>query len=493
MKTILITPENGGLKSTSFNNVPKEAWTSLVGGDGSQREVGDLYEKVPWLFRGVNVRVESLLNVPRKLHQGGADGPEVEVYTLRNFDVDIESLLGAWTLHLTMYGAAYAIADVNAIGRVFSVRPILPSSVKPIYDDVKGLIGFKRTVKSKDYIYGIAGKPRREWPANAVGTMAYCWMPNHKSESGPGLAPAQVAARAAGILLNSDVFIEKYFEQGTIMPTVLVAEDVSSDNETERLKSWAKRVLSGIKNAFSITAVSGKLTAITLGARIKDTMATELTTQAREDIATALGVPQTLLFSNAANYATAAQDDLHFYDKTILPLLKKMLGKLNTQVFQPAGYTLVEHHGEMEIYQRAEMGKGYAAAQLWATNAVPREWVWDIMGLTDDYRKGTFYSDLAGKVAAQSGSANMSKPPDLPDVPKVDEPAQPTLKGDLDRWQRLAVTRMKEGKPDKALKFESDLIPPAMVGAIRGLLKNVQSVDGVAGVFDQALVWGVYP
>lgn len=494
MKTILITPEDGGLKSIPLNAVPKEAWTSIVGGDGNQREVGDLYERVPWLFRGVNVRVEALLNVPRKLHQGGEDGPEVELYTLKNFDMDIEALLGTWALHLTMYGAAYAIVERSPLrGAVKGVRPVLPSSVKPIYDDVNGLIGFKRRVKEKEYIFAVAGTEKKSWPSGAAGEMAYCWLPNHKAELGPGPSPAQVAARAAGILLNSDLFIEKYFEQGTIMPTILVGEDGMGDNEATRLQSWAKRVLSGIKNAFSITAVSGKLTAITLGSRIKDTMATELTNQAREDIATALGVPQTLLFSNAANYATAAQDDMHFYDKTILPLLKKILGKLNVQVFQPAGYTMVEHHEEMEIYQRQETAKAYGLAQLWTTNAVPREYLWDMMALADSYRKGTFYADIVKPAAGQDGSPNLSKPPDLPDVPTVDGPEMPDMKADLERWQRVAIKRHREGKPEKALGFESDAIPAAMLGAIRGLLKNATTAEAVPGVFERAAAWGMYP
>jgi hypothetical protein len=60
---------------------------------------------------------------------------------------------------------------------------------------------------------------------------------------------------------------------------------------------------------------------------------TELTAVRREDIATAMGIPQTLLFSTGAGGlgggGVVTQDEKHFYDKTIRAECELIAGVLN--------------------------------------------------------------------------------------------------------------------------------------------------------------------
>lgn len=129
-------------------------------------------------------------------------------------------------------------------------------------------------------------------------------------------------------------------------------------------------MLSGVRKAFGIELISGKITATTIGYALKDLATTELSMSKREDVSTALGVPQTLLFSNAANYATASQDDLHFYDKTIKPFAFRLQNALNKQVYQPLGYFLKFHPERMAIYQELKAREASGVVELYTARIV---------------------------------------------------------------------------------------------------------------------------
>jgi len=84
-------------------------------------------------------------------------------------------------------------------------------------------------------------------------------------------------------------------------------------------------------------------------------------------------VPHSLLFSSAANYATARQDDLHFYDKTILPQARRIESALNAQVFAPLGVRLRFAPERLELYQELEAQKADKLAALVNAGILTRE------------------------------------------------------------------------------------------------------------------------
>jgi hypothetical protein len=81
-------------------------------------------------------------------------------------------------------------------------------------------------------------------------------------------------------------------------------------------------------------------------------------------VATALGVPQTLLFSNAANYATAMADRLNLYDETIIPQCDLIEEVLNDQLLKPLGLRLEFQPKRLEVYQESEVQKADALTKL---------------------------------------------------------------------------------------------------------------------------------
>ena len=90
-----------------------------------------------------------------------------------------------------------------------------------------------------------------------------------------------------------------------------------------------------------------------IGSDMKEADTTAITQQRREDIAVSLGVPLSLLYSNAANYATAQQDAANFYTHTVIPEIAAIASSINRQLLTPLGLTLTPQPSRIEALQYA--------------------------------------------------------------------------------------------------------------------------------------------
>jgi phage portal protein BeeE len=115
--------------------------------------------------------------------------------------------------------------------------------------------------------------------------------------------------------------------------------------------------MSGIRNAFSVIPLSTKTSAVNLMQPLDKMGMAEMTKTQREAINTALGVPQSLVLSNAANFATATQDVYNFYDTTVVPLTQILEEQLNERLYIPRGYRLQFRPERLEVYQQIEYTK----------------------------------------------------------------------------------------------------------------------------------------
>lgn len=455
----------GNLKSIPLSDLPKEAWQSLLGG-GESGNLIDLYEQVPWLNRGVEVRAQTLSAVPRVWLD--ANDNEIEEDDLP-FAVDVTELFDLIEGDLTLYGAAYIFIDVTRFGLI-KLRRLHPSTIKPQYDAERGLIGFTRRLGAKDI-------------SLALKDVAYIWRPNRRAETGPGASPAKAALKAAGMLHNTDVFGETYMAKGTIMPTIIGLPEITGDDDVKKVENYLKRAIGGVKKAFEMIALRSSISVQQLGSGIGDIALKDVTATKREDVATALGVPQTILFSNAANYATALQDDVHFYSKTILPDCELIEDKLNHQLFSRFGIQLKHTPEKLAVFR-----------QLY-TQAVT--------GVSTAYRDGVIETDEYREAMGYPAWGN-SQPRRLTDQEGVEvEPEeQPVIvegkrlsleAAEVAKWKRMAINRFNEGKPEKALAFESDILAESLVASIRGALEGVDNAADAALAIDNALLWKDYP
>lgn len=480
-------------KSIPLSAFPAEAWHSLMEGIGaaSDDDLLKLYERVAWFRRGVDVRAEAVANLPwafrRMNSEDELDEGQLPPFA---FEVDMDNLLNVIEAWLVLYGAAYLFRGVNAAGIVKELRLMHPATITPQYDTALGLTGFKRRVPG-------SGKE----DTLAVSDVVYFWLPSRKAEIGPGVAPALAAALAGGLLRSADGFAEMYFENGIIAPTLVTVPAGTQDAEKQRLEAWAKRAMSGLKKAFNVIGIAAEVKVSSLGEQIPlgSLALPEMTDKKREDISTAFGVPQSLLSSNAANFATAQQDDLHFYDKTVLPESKRIEKVLNKQLFEPLGWHMEFKPERLEAYQRLEAEKADKLALMYERDIYTREEVREEMGKEATPAVGKFKSEMRTEAAITIARERptpqfipgQQQPP--PQLPAGQNAEQKAITDELTAWERKAIRRLREGKPDKAAEFESDVLPVYTRAWVAGQLEEAATVDAVKAAFAGVSEWAEYP
>jgi len=332
-------------KSLNFVDLAKLA--EDYSGDSSRAPtVNGLYSSIAFLYRCVDVRANLMTAIPWAVRQG-----ENELYNSTGDDLppapypwfaDLRTLLWQSEAALTLCSKAY-LHKVKAGQRIIGVRWLQPDTMTPVWGKEPAPVAYKRQ---------LPGSTQEDTlPAEDV---AYLWL-RGIGETVPRSAPAEAASIAAGVLYNTDQFVSNYFKRGAIKATLLGVPADTPPQAKQELKAWYDRVLSGIKNAWGAQVInSDAITPVVIGSGIDELSNNTLTNEKREDIATALGVPHSLVLSNAANFATAEADRLNFYETTILPEAYLIAESLNRQIFRPLGLTFVWMPQELAIYQEDE-------------------------------------------------------------------------------------------------------------------------------------------
>lgn len=469
MKSVIVATASG-IRSIPLSQFPAEAWISAFGSDGDNGGILDRYEQVPWLYRGVNARADAIANLPFCFEIGGEESEDYQL----PFDLQMDAFLNELEGDLTLFGAAYVWLDAGVPLRLRQVRRLYPGSIRPKYNTDAGLVGFMRTI----------GSERRFFTTEEIG---YIWLPNRKRELGPGVPPGQAALRAAGALTYIDQFVEKFFEQGTIAPVILGLADGTEQSDVERIQDWFRRRLTGIRNAFGAIAVRGGIEPHVLAQNELDKLALEpLSTQKREDIATALGVPHSLLFSNAANYATAGQDALNWYELTIIPESRRIEQALNHQLFEPLSVRLEFKPDRLEMFQEREAEKAYKLVAFFDRRIVTRNEVREQAGFAP-VDGGDELAPPAEPPPSEQQQNDMSEMDNMDDM----EDGNRAFLQDLRRWKNKALSRLKASKT-LAFSFESAAIEPSLAAAITGALEACRTAGDVRRVFDDAARWSAH-
>jgi hypothetical protein len=257
-----------------------------------------------------------------------------------------------------------------------------------------------------------------------------------------------------------DTFLTGYFDRGLIKATILTQDPEGaalygqiSDNELEDLKSWWRRVITGVKNAFTTRVLRSDIKPEVIGEGLSDLSDTNLSEHEKQDIALALGVPQSKLFANAANFATKQSDDVMFITDTVLPETRWIFGAANKQLFGPLGYTIVARPQRLTVMQADESDRAQSLLHL-VSSGVPVVLAMDLLGyeMTDEQReeleKQEAVTDPVGQVLNELVEGQEPQPQEIRSISDF-------LKGqEVRRLQRWAASR---DNPNP-LEFKSDVL-----------------------------------
>lgn len=341
-----------GGKSVRLEDLPEEAWRVIAGEGGGQGEAAKLYAVVSWLYRCIDIRAGAVANMPWEIKRVGASG-DASAVVMTQEDVapeqfgwldDLTGLLYRTEAAVALTGRAYWFRERN-IMRTLNVRWLRPDSVRPRIDR-DGLHGFTRAIGGNDTPF-------------AVDDMVYFWLPDPYVEIGPAEHyPGKAALNAAGVLRSLDVFLTGYFDRGMVKATLLTYENATvTEIERSRVREWWQRSVMGLKHSFNTEVLRGEVKPVVVGEGLKDLQNTALTAEQRESICTALGVPQSKVTANAANFATANQDARAFIQDTIAPECRWIAAVINRQLLGPMGLRLEFKPDELSVMQEDETAR----------------------------------------------------------------------------------------------------------------------------------------
>lgn len=395
--------------------------------------------------------------------------------------------------------------------RLDSLRWMTPGSIVAT-PQADGTITFKRTV-------GTTAKTFTE------EQVFYVFLPDPFFEFGPGTPPAATALLNAGVIRSISQYSAAFFERGAIKPQILsVLGGAPVKDDRDRLKKWWTQITGGIRSAFSSEVLLAEVKVAELGSDPKDLAMPDLARQHKEDLATAMGIPYSMLFSDAANYATATQDVRTFYDSTILPDGKLLREALNKRLFTALGYELWFSPEELPAYQEDEAARSSSLSSL-TSSGMPLDIALDTLGYDlDDADKirvrlkalmdgGIEYDaareiilmDLEGDPTpeilklldllrpekketppALAPFAGVNNPPadanaPAPDNTPPDPEDDPTTK-DLGKWERKALKAVSSGRAP-SVPFASNELPRALRAAVEGALLVAEDSADVRRVF----------
>ena len=440
----------------SITEIP--GWFDNLTSDGVPDSLATLYKQVPYLFRVVQLRCDALSSVPIKIYKGEGDNAIEKEWP---YPTSIQQLLWKWEASALLAGAAYGEIVSNDSGVRKNVLYRNPFDMNVSYQD--GVIRIQQASSGavwKNNIY--------------TGDYEMVYIPEFDPAQDllPGVGSGKAANMDVKLLYALSKFPEMYFEGGA-MPVTLLGIDTTDRNEISRIEQWFRKSATSLKNAFRVLGVrAGSITPTTLTPLLKDLAMPEISAEAKHNISVAFGIPKTMLDSEAANYATAQEDRLSFYEDTLKPRARKFESVLNEQLLAKDGMRIEFAFNELDLFQEDEAQRAELLNKL-VVSGLPVELALEMAGykLTDEQAAMLVEKQAADDDRRDSG----------------DDP----LTEELGRWMRMAEKRVKEGKSIR--EFETDIIKAPLHGAISGALESVKTPEDVKAIFDDAIAWQGYP
>lgn len=483
-------------KAIAVDQFPPEAWTMLTGRNttGDAGEVEKLWKAVPWLNRSIVLLANSMAGLPFVI----VNERDEEI----DSSADYQNTIGLWPdpfrdlwlmeAALSLFGASYWLKEQRGRGRVTvpaGIRYLVPHTVRPEIDVMGGVTGYRRTLE---------GQPTVELTPDELIAI---WQPDPYGEIGPpSWSRAMAAMTAAGVLYNVDEFAKTFFERGAIKTTLLKVAGNILPSEKERVKSIWSRMMRGIKSAYrSLVVNADTMEPVVIGEGIGDLGNTSLTDEKRKEISAAMGVPESALWSSAANFAVKEGDQRDLYMQAVIPDSRLVGAALNTQWLNPLGYRIKFLPYQLDIFQEDEEDRSGALINLVnaTTLAAPQvvRVMFEMLGMElpggmeyDEFERILADArddgrEMAAEIGGQRQGMGNVRPAagTMPDDEAMDEETK-SMYIDLERWERKALKRLKStGRA--GCSFDSPHIPADLTSLIADMLDEATTVDEVRAIF----------
>lgn len=436
------------------------------------------YETVPWVRNAVDKIAYSVSENPFGVYQDGEKIADERTYgeikALR--EVNMPALMNDLAGDLLLYG--YSHWAYSGVQGYEVLRRLAALHIRYERDN-------NGTVYAVEYRRGTYVRRASLWQALDEGGMPYVWLPNRASDQGPGAPPVLAALKAADLLDAMSDYGRMFFDSGGAGPVLVEMPDflTAQDSEKERVKSWFDQMVNRTKRAFNALPTGQAIKVHHLGRSIRELDMSNITPGKREEIAGAFGVPASLMFADAANYATAEIDKLNYHDYAVNPLAKVLYDALNKRWLNALGLSIRDEHERLQVYQSQELSRSEKLIYQLQAGVISQ----------DEFREETGrepWRAEMGELREPGGNATRVQV-EAAKTAQVEQASNPA-EDDLKKWRVKAVKRWREGTAEKGRTFESEHINAAMKAAIVAQLEVAKDEDDINAAFDGAGVWSGY-
>lgn len=448
-----------------------------IGGQDKLNHVAQAYALVPLIFRAVKLRAGSLAKVPFQI----LDGENVIDWP---FPIKPKRLIWYTEAGLMLRGAAYFLKIQNALS-LKNLVYLNPFSIEQEYQ-------YNRDTGEDNMIFRQPVTGQGPWD---LEEMVYIREFDPLQDTHPGISSAMVSMGDSQLLNYVTRFAWHFFEGGAMPVTVLGFQNTGKE-EARRVESRIKRAITRLSNAFNVVGVKSDHVSInTLTPELASLALPELRLQAKQDVGAAFGIPVSMLEEPSANRATAESHRQSFWADTVRPEGEDLIQEeFNDQIFNPLGLEFQFLFDELDIFQEDERARAQSV-KAYVEAGMPIDLAVEILGvdMNDDQKARLTESiklkeERAQAFAESNPFSNSSSQDD--DDDDDDSGQKSTFHGDLKKWQRKAIARIKQ-KKNPAVNFESEHIPPGLKGAIMGALESARNPRDIYRIFDG--IWGDYP
>jgi len=296
------------------------------------------------LYRCIDIRSASMSSLPFTLLKGEEVFIDSETaWEKPGFEWinDISSLLYLTESSLLLSSEAFWLKNKAMTQRMLELRWMAAPYINPVYDAQKGIVGFRRNIGQGD-------------DAFTPEQMVYFWIQNPMGELTPDIPQVLAAATSANVILNYEEFVNKFYERGAVKATILKVDRSTPPAERKRLREFWQNFMSGVKGAYNTEVVSGDVESEVIGEGAGDSEKTEILTSRRKDIATAMGVPYSLLFGDtSSSYTAGPTEEKNYLNYSVIPRARLIQGFLNKQLFAEYGLQFRFNFGALPAFKEA--------------------------------------------------------------------------------------------------------------------------------------------
>lgn len=438
---------------------------------GGLGTASELRRAVPWLFRSIDSIAQKVADFPFEIQNNAGDvvDSSSDWQNTLGFTKDFKRLLFNLSGSLNLHGQAYVRPVSNRLAKVSSTYSELrywATSTMQL-DSIplrEGHIVFIRN----------DGTQTTYWDQeNDQQQVLYWWLPDPDIELGPPLAyPAQAALNASGVLFSLDTFFKEHADSGLLSAFVMLvnnAPNFSSEQgkgEKERAEQEINNVLTGKANVGKVRLFNAeKIKEIQkIGDGLKELENVNLTEQKRADIAVAMNMPATYIWSGDASGlgggGVSKEDTYRFMANNIVPGFNFIADVLNEKLLMPLGYKIIGKPETLDVFQEDEVSRSSALSSLTSainTDPSTAKFSMSILGYElDDEQAAQLDELIAGKQLQREQAAQAAEQAKQDAVSRLQQPNEPNqdaedvVKKSIEAGQ---FKRFAEKHPDKVNDF----------------------------------------